>query len=161
MESNAFTYGDPALVGTPMLEIVESRLSDYSKYYIKADTLEELADKLNMPKLVETMQTYNEGCKQGTDKFKKRSDQMIAMDEGPFYAIYNELIGIGTVGGVVSDAECQVLRVDGSVIPGLYAAGEASNHAYFNESYQGSFAIAICLSAGQIAAQNAVSYAGK
>ena len=44
---------------------------------------------------------------------------------GPFYAVQIAPQYTGTIGGVVTDTSAQVLRADGTVIGGLYAAGEA------------------------------------
>lgn len=48
------------------------------------------------------------------------------LEHGPFTA-YRVVVGdLGTKGGVVTDADARALREDGSVIEGLYAAGNTS-----------------------------------
>ena len=48
------------------------------------------------------------------------------IEKGPFLA-YKVVIGdLGTKGGVVTDADARALREDGSVIEGLYSAGNNS-----------------------------------
>ncbi|WP_328478139.1 3-oxosteroid 1-dehydrogenase [Actinoplanes sp. NBC_00393] len=54
----------------------------------------------------------------------------------PFYAFKIVPGDLGTKGGLVTDARARVLRPDGSAIPGLYAAGNASA-AVMGHSYAG------------------------
>ncbi|MEU9173652.1 3-oxosteroid 1-dehydrogenase [Streptomyces sp. NPDC048420] len=54
----------------------------------------------------------------------------------PYYALKIVPGDLGTKGGLVTDARARVLRPDGSVIPGLYAAGNASA-AVMGHSYAG------------------------
>ncbi|KOU19904.1 3-oxosteroid 1-dehydrogenase [Streptomyces sp. WM6368] len=54
----------------------------------------------------------------------------------PFYAFKIVPGDLGTKGGIVTDARARALRPDGSVIPGLYAAGNASA-AVMGHSYAG------------------------
>ncbi|MEV6602936.1 3-oxosteroid 1-dehydrogenase [Kutzneria sp. NPDC051319] len=56
--------------------------------------------------------------------------------EAPFYAFKIVPGDLGTKGGLVTDARARVLREDGSVIPGLWAAGNASA-AVMGHSYAG------------------------
>ncbi|SUA41455.1 3-oxosteroid 1-dehydrogenase [Nocardia africana] len=46
--------------------------------------------------------------------------------QGPFYAAKIVPGDLGTKGGLVTDTAARVLRADGSVIEGLYAAGNSS-----------------------------------
>jgi 3-oxosteroid 1-dehydrogenase len=56
------------------------------------------------------------------------------LDRPPFYAAKIVPGDLGTKGGLVTDERARVLRADGTVIPGLYAAGNASasvmGHSY-------------------------------
>ncbi|WP_019074316.1 3-oxosteroid 1-dehydrogenase [Streptomyces hokutonensis] len=54
----------------------------------------------------------------------------------PYYALRIVPGDLGTKGGMRTDARARVLRADGSVIPGLYAAGNASA-AVMGHSYAG------------------------
>lgn len=54
----------------------------------------------------------------------------------PFYALKIMPGDLGAKGGMVTDERARVLRPDGSVIPGLYAAGNASV-AVMGHSYAG------------------------
>ena len=161
LDSEVLKYGSADIAGMNMLELVESRLEDYPDYYVKADTIEELGEKLNMPNLAGTLAAYNAGCESGEDEFGKTAPYMISMDEGPYYAIYATLYGPGTQGGVVSDGECRVLDTNGSAIAGLYVAGEASNGGFFTEAYMCTHMLGICLGTGRIAGANAAACAVK
>ncbi|MDB5397882.1 MAG: 3-ketosteroid-delta-dehydrogenase [Rhodospirillales bacterium] len=59
---------------------------------------------------------------------------LIPLTTGPYYAAKVGLGDLGSKGGLKTDATARVLRPDGSVIPGLYAAGDtmaaASGEAY-------------------------------
>jgi len=59
-----------------------------------------------------------------------------ALWSAPYYAFKIVPGDLGTKGGMVTDARARVLRPDGSVIPGLYAAGNASA-AVMGHSYAG------------------------
>jgi 3-oxosteroid 1-dehydrogenase len=54
----------------------------------------------------------------------------------PYYAFKIVPGDLGTKGGMVTDPRARVLRPDGSVIAGLYAAGNASA-AVMGHSYAG------------------------
>ena len=61
---------------------------------------------------------------------------------------------LGTKGGLVTDARARVLRTDGSVIPGLYAAGNVSA-SVMGHSYAGAGAtIGPAMTFGYIAARD-------
>lgn len=94
----------------------------------KADTLEELAEQMgiqDIPAFLDEIERYNHFCKQGRDNdFVKRPQSLRPIQTAPFYAIFGKRATDGAFGGVVIDADMQVLSVDGQVIPGLYAAGD-------------------------------------
>ncbi|MCL6289149.1 FAD-binding protein [Streptomyces sp. ID03-2B] len=48
---------------------------------------------------------------------------LVPLEGGPFHAVRLVLGDLGTKGGLRTDTSARVLREDGSVIPGLYAAG--------------------------------------
>ncbi|MGW3287733.1 3-oxosteroid 1-dehydrogenase [Streptomyces sp. NPDC001002] len=72
----------------------------------------------------------------------------------PYYAFKIVPGDLGTKGGLVTDAMARVLRSDGSVIPGLYAAGNASA-AVMGHSYAGAGStIGPAMTFGYIAARD-------
>ncbi|WP_042403960.1 3-oxosteroid 1-dehydrogenase [Streptacidiphilus carbonis] len=80
--------------------------------------------------------------------------------EPPFYAIKLVPGDLGTKGGMVTDARARVLRADGTAIPGLYAAGNASA-AVMGHSYAGSGStIGPAMTFGYVAANDIADQAG-
>ena len=58
------------------------------------------------------------------------------IDQGPFYAVKIVPGDLGTKGGLVTDERARVLREDGTVLEGLYAAGNVSS-AVMGHTYPG------------------------
>lgn len=129
----------------------------------KADSLDEPANMIRMPaaNLRYSMNRYNQFCENGVDEdYGKSADCLIKMEEGPWYAVKATMTYFGTVGGLVTNENVEVLTPEGTAIPGLYAAGEASNGGFFNMSYSGGFALIIDATMGRIAGTNAAKLAG-
>jgi 3-oxosteroid 1-dehydrogenase len=84
----------------------------------------------------------------------KPNPSLHTIDEGPFYAVKIVPGDLGTKGGLVTDEQARVLRPDGSVIPGLYAAGNVSS-AVMGHTYPGpGGTIGPALVFGYLAAEN-------
>ncbi|KDF02109.1 hypothetical protein Y900_025060 [Mycolicibacterium aromaticivorans JS19b1 = JCM 16368] len=107
------------------------------------ETVEEMEAALGIPtgNLVETLNNYNEHAAKGEDpEFHKQPEFLAPQDKGPWGA-FDLTLGKAmysgfTVGGLATDVDGEVLRADGSVIPGLYAAGAcASNIAQDGKGY--------------------------
>lgn len=108
----------------------------YNNLVVTASSLEELAEKLDMPaeNLVATVEKYNECVEtQTTDEFGRQYTEdslntynlAINKVEGDtYYAVPLKALCVMTLGGVKTNTSGQVLDADGAVIPGLYAAGE-------------------------------------
>ncbi|MFC1442653.1 3-oxosteroid 1-dehydrogenase [Streptacidiphilus sp. N1-10] len=80
--------------------------------------------------------------------------------EPPFYAFKIVPGDLGTKGGMVTDARARVLTADGTAIPGLYAAGNASA-AVMGHSYAGSGStIGPAMTFGYVAANDIADQAG-
>jgi 3-oxosteroid 1-dehydrogenase len=80
--------------------------------------------------------------------------------EPPFYALKIVPGDLGTKGGMVTDARARVLTADGTAIPGLYAAGNASA-AVMGHSYAGSGStIGPAMTFGYVAANDIADQAG-
>jgi 3-oxosteroid 1-dehydrogenase len=75
----------------------------------------------------------------------------------PYYAFKIEPGDLGTKGGMVTDARARVLTADGTVIPGLYAAGNSSA-AVMGHSYAGAGStIGPAMTFGYVAANDIAS----
>ncbi|WP_157551332.1 FAD-binding protein, partial [Nocardioides jensenii] len=104
----------------------------------RADSLAALADAIGVPPdaLSATVERFNGFAATGVDEdFGRGSDEfdryfadptLVPVEQGPFWAARLVLSDLGTKGGLVTDAAARVLREDGSVIQGLYAAGNTS-----------------------------------
>ena len=75
--------------------------------------------------LAATVARYNEFVAAGMDADFGREYLPAPIAQAPFYAIQNHAVTLITFSGIDVDAHMRVRRSDGSVIPGLYAAGEA------------------------------------
>ena len=107
------------------------------------ETVEEMERALGIPegKLVATLRRYNENAARGEDPdFHKQPEYVAAQDTGP-WAAFDLSLGRAmysgfTMGGLTVSIDGEVLREDGSTIPGLYAAGAcASNIAQDGKGY--------------------------
>ena len=115
-------------------------------YLQKADTLEELAEKLNIPAdaFVKTVERYNELCKKGVDEdYGKEKHRMTPVDTAPFYGIRTAAWHLTTLDGCRINTDMQVLREDGSVIEGLYATGDCTG-GFFANNYPNLFTGLAC-----------------
>jgi 3-oxo-5alpha-steroid 4-dehydrogenase len=107
------------------------------------ETVEEMEKALGIPEgnLVATLNRYNEYATNGEDPdFHKQPEFLAPQDNGPWGAfdlsLGKAMYAGFTMGGLVTSVDGQVLREDGSVIPGLYAAGAgACNIAVDGKSY--------------------------
>lgn len=121
---------------------------------VRADTLAELAAKVGFPEgsLDATVERFNGFARSGVDEDFHRGESaydkyysdptvkpncsLAPIQKGPFYAVKIVAGDLGTKGGLVTDESARVLREDGSVIPGLYAAGNVSS-AVMGNTYPG------------------------
>lgn len=144
------------------MQILNENLEDGNERFFQADTLTELSNAIRIPHtaLANTVNRYNVLANAGadTDLFKNPA-HLVAMEEGPWYAVKAYMVYFGTVGGVVCDETAAVLNEQGERIPGLYAAGENSNHGLFNLSYTGGYALTDTAVFGRIAGENAAKFA--
>lgn len=121
-------------------------------YHVKADTLEELAQKLGIPadKLVATRDHFNSAIRgEEQDLFRAKPFKREFKTEGPFYGVQVESAVHMTRGGVVANEKTEVLDVEGNIVPGVFAAGEVTNS---------SAAYSAAVIFGRIAGENAVKF---
>ena len=113
-------------------------------FFAKADTIEELARKIDVDAsgLEESVRKMNEFARSGEDTDLHRGESaydryygdprvtpnpcLASIDKPPYYAIKVDPGDFGTQGGMVVNADAQVIHEDGHVIEGLYAIGNCS-----------------------------------
>jgi 3-oxo-5alpha-steroid 4-dehydrogenase len=134
-DSAAFLIVDEAHMQRPEFPLI--------KFIDGWETVEEMEAALGIPegKLVATLNRYNEYAARDEDPdFHKQPEFLAPQDKGPWgafdlslgHAMYSGF----TVGGLATTVDGQVLHEDGSVVPGLYAAGAcASNIAQDGKGY--------------------------
>lgn len=122
----------------------------------KADTLEELAEliKVDPATLVEEMEKYNSYVDSGVDPEFGKASFLQKVDVPPYYATPRSPAIHHTMGGLVIDVDTHVLAKDGSIISGLYAAGEVTGGIHAGNRLGGN-AIADIFVNGRIAGANA------
>ena len=104
---------------------------------IQADTLEELAEGLQIPvdTFVATVDRYNELYALGEDEdFGKEAHRLSALDTPPYYGFTMSGSMLTTIDGLRIDDECRVLDEKRQPIEGLYAAGDCSG-SFFADNY--------------------------
>ena len=142
----------------------EYAADDNPNVVVYAETIEELAGKLNMdPEVLRaTYDRYQEMCANGVDEdYGKSADNLIPYDEeGGFYAAYLQAASWGTIGGAITDRQFHVLDENDEPIANLYAVGESATSTLFGDYYLGGFSLGYYSAAGRIAAQTAVEELG-
>lgn len=128
----------------------------------EADSLEELCEKtgINYKNLEKTVEEYNACAGAEDTKFYKAPKYMRAVKGKKFYAAAHRPGGYGTLGGIKVNHKLQVLREDGSVIPGLYSAGTDAC-SIFGDSYCFLFpgsTMGWAINSGRMAGYNVVEY---
>ncbi|MEV7044811.1 3-oxosteroid 1-dehydrogenase [Amycolatopsis sp. NPDC051061] len=121
---------------------------------VKSSSLEGLAAKMDVPPegLSATVERFNGFARNGVDEDFQRgvskydhyygdprnkpNPSLGPLDKAPYYAVKIVPGDLGTKGGLRTDEHAQVLREDGSVVPGLYAAGNVSA-AVMGRTYAG------------------------
>ena len=112
-----------ALGGMTLQYMLDNNVSGY----VSAPTLEELAEKLDMPAdaLVQTVEEFNsyvDGT--ATDPLGRTVFQGTKLENGPYYAYPRSPAAHHTMGGVLIDEYCRAINAEGNPVPGLYCAGE-------------------------------------
>lgn len=132
-------------------------------YIQQADTMEELAEKLNLPvdETVATWKHYNEMAADGKDTdFNKEPYRLIAIDKPPYYGVRTGSWFLATIDGVRINTDMHAIDDEGDPIDGLYMVGNDSG-GFFCFTYPSLFVGLACgrtftfgRRAGKIAAQS-------
>ena len=115
-------------------------------YLVKADTLDELAEKLNIPvdAFKESVYRYKVFCAKGVDEdYGKPEHRLTPVDTPPFYGIRTCPWHLTTLNGCRINTDMQVIREDGTPIEGLYATGDCSG-GFFAQTYPNLFTGLAC-----------------
>lgn len=136
-----------------------------SRALVSAPTLERLAAAAGLPQdaLVETVQRFNAAIASGAERepeFGRPLRDARPIENAPFYAIRYRPWIQKCLGGARTDDSCRLLRVDGSAVSGLYAAGEVAGMAGGHMNGRGTLegtTLGPSLFAGRIAAAAAAS----
>lgn len=94
-------------------------------FFYRADDLKTLAlaAGIDADGLMRAVRSYNYGVHSGND-FLGRRHLPLPIAQGPFYAIRVQGAAVSSAVGLAVNDRLQVIRPDGSTIPGLWAAGE-------------------------------------
>ena len=108
---------------------------DPDGYFFAANTLEELATAIKNEyqakpmqgaTLQATVKRYNSFVEVGEDKDFGKPAPKHKIQTPPFYAAWGTPVVHDTRAGLRINARCQVIDMSGTVIPGLYCAGESA-----------------------------------
>ena len=131
-----------------------------SGFTFSGETYEELAEAIGVDPtaFAETMNKWNAAVAAGVDEEFGRTSFANPLDTAPYYAI-KVTAGIHhTMGGLTINPQTQVLAGDGTVIDGLYAAGEVTGGVHGGNRLGGN-AVADFVVFGRIAGEQAAAYA--
>ena len=129
-------------------------------YTVSGETYEELAEAMGVDAaaFAATMEKWNAAVAAGVDEEFGRTSFANPLDTAPYYAI-KVTAGIHhTMGGLTINPQTQVLAGDGTVIDGLYAAGEVTGGVHGGNRLGGN-AVADFTVFGRIAGEQAAAYA--
>ncbi|MDR1396401.1 MAG: FAD-dependent oxidoreductase [Desulfarculales bacterium] len=103
------------------------RVAEKLGYIFTGQTLDELAEKINVDKTVlkNTVQEFNRAAETGKDAWGRKLFTT-KFSQGPYIATPRSAVLHHTMGGLVIDASCRVISAQGEIIKGLYAAGEVT-----------------------------------
>ena len=123
-------------------------------------TYEELAKELDVDPatFANTMETWNGYVEAKNDPDFGRTSFANPLNNGPYYAIKVTAGVHHTMGGVTINSATEVLKEDGTVIPGLFAAGEVTGGVH-GANRLGGTAVADFVVFGRIAGESAANYA--
>ena len=128
----AQTQGEAFLIFDQGVRKSLASIETYANQHLLKEgaTVAELAQAIDVPAadLEATLNRYNAYQKEGVDKdFGRSATGMTAsLVTAPYYAVRVTPAIHHTMGGLSVNTDTQVLRADGTPIPGLYAAGEVT-----------------------------------
>ena len=158
----AQTDGYSWLVVDQKMVDASSVIQGYIKkgYTVEGQTYEELAEAMGVDSaaFAETMNNWNSCVEAKNDPDFGRTSFANPLDTAPYYAIKVTAGVHHTMGGLKIDTNTEVLDTNGSVIPGLFAAGEITGGVH-GANRLGGNAVADFVVFGRIAGKAASDYA--
>lgn len=146
----------PPLFADVSADDIKAAAENGEPMFYVADSIAALAEKAGLPAgaLEETVNAYNEGQNSGQDSFgRKHMPRPVA--DGPFYAIRSQAFSVSSTVGLKVNTDLQVIREDGTPIPGLYAAGESLGQgAMMGSSFCGGMLVTPALTFGRMLGQS-------
>ena len=127
-----------------------------------ADTLEDLAAQtgINLKNLQDTIAEYNKYAGSHDEFFGKDVKYLKPIKGAKYYAAKHFPAGYGSLGGILTDDDLQVLNTEKLPIPGLFAAGTDAC-TIFGDSYvfiMPGNTMGFAINSGRMAGKGAVDY---
>ncbi|MDR1177892.1 MAG: FAD-binding protein, partial [Spirochaetaceae bacterium] len=151
-------FDSAAIARERWTNIIDKSETGDPNLFFKADTLTELANKINTctyqhynmsgSVLQATVERYNSFVDSGVDLDFDKPKPLYKIAVAPFYAAWATFLVHDTYAGLRINMKCQVQDIKGQVIPGLYCGGESAGGC----SQHG---LARCLAQGYIAGYEA------
>lgn len=166
------TYRSNYPLGGMLPGITPQRYLD-NGFVVRADTLEALAAEIGVDPvgLAATVERFNRMARDGVDEDFHRGESafdrfsgdpavgpnscLAPLDRPPFYAMKLYPGDLGTKGGLLTNEYAQVVRDDGTIVSGLYAAGNSSASVMGNFYPGAGGTIGPAMTFGYIAAMHA------
>lgn len=136
--SRMYPFENSADPNIPWQVVQNKMLPDLiAKGYVqKANTIEELAQKLGLPaqQLKATVNRHNELHRRGEDvDYGKEKHRLSSIDKPPFYGAKNTGWMLCTMDGIQINTNMNAIDTEGNPIPGLYVVGNDSGSYFANE----------------------------
>ncbi len=146
--------------------------AENAEWLTQANTIRELAEKLGLPAdtLEKTVERFNTHAKDGNDPEFHRGEtaydrvngdpnhepnpSLAPLTKAPFYGVRIYPGTAGNQGGLVTNANAQVINVRGEVIPGLYATSNTAAHLGIGAGYNSGFFNGRSMTFGYVAARH-------
>ena len=154
---------DSTHVGEDNVKALDAAVEAHNPYVFKADTLEQLAvlaDFKDAEGIISDIERYSSvaGTEELDPDFGVPGDRVVAVTDAPYYAVLIYPVNAGTIGGIKTNVNGNVLDAYEEVIPSLYAAGEISNGDLYDNGYISGTAVLNCYVAGRDAGASAAAY---
>ena len=129
----------------------------------KGDTIEALAAAAGFDAATfrNTYDQYEAYARNHKDEyFNKDPKYLVSYENGPYYLVESTYNQLGTVTGLVVNANLQVLNDQDNPIPGLFSCGADASSSLYNNMYTGTGdGIGWAITSGKVVGENAAAFA--